>query len=113
MERLTAIWQLSCLPTCPQYWRVTPTECPMRCAAWRCFRGGNLLRVTYAAALDLARARSYKNGRPGSAELFRLLLEDPSAYKDYLQLRDRIRDGSAGEPPSWILIADLQRLSPG
>ena len=54
--------------------------------------------MTYAAALDLARARSYKNGSPGSAELFKLLLEDPSAYKDYLQLRDRIRSGGAGEP---------------
>ena len=54
--------------------------------------------MTYPAALDLARARSYKNGSPGSAELFKLLLEDPSAYKDYLQLRDRIRNGSVGEP---------------
>ena len=26
-ERLTATRQLSCLPTCPQYCRVTPTEC--------------------------------------------------------------------------------------
>jgi hypothetical protein len=22
----TTVWQLSCLPSCPQYWRATPTE---------------------------------------------------------------------------------------
>ena len=27
MDRLTATWQLSCLPTWPQYCRATPTEC--------------------------------------------------------------------------------------
>jgi transposase len=26
-DRLTATWQLSCLPSCPQYCRATPTEC--------------------------------------------------------------------------------------
>src|SRR6266478_2431638 len=26
-DRLTATWQLSCLPNCPQYWCATPTEC--------------------------------------------------------------------------------------
>ena len=26
-DRLTATWQLSVLPSCPQYWRATPTEC--------------------------------------------------------------------------------------
>jgi len=25
-EMLTATWQLSCLPSCPQYCRATPTE---------------------------------------------------------------------------------------
>jgi hypothetical protein len=25
-DKLTATRQFSCLPTCPQYWRVTPTE---------------------------------------------------------------------------------------
>ena len=54
--------------------------------------------MTYAAALDLARERSYKSGNPGSAELFKLFLENPAAYRDYLQLRDRIRNGGAGEP---------------
>jgi hypothetical protein len=27
IDKLTATRQFSCLPTCPQYWRVTPTEC--------------------------------------------------------------------------------------
>jgi len=27
IERLTATWQLSVLPSRPQYWRATPTEC--------------------------------------------------------------------------------------
>ena len=31
-DRLTATWQLSCSPSCPQYWRDTPTE-------WRPFFG--------------------------------------------------------------------------
>src|SRR3954471_7414903 len=26
-ESVTATWQLSCLPSWPQYWRATPTEC--------------------------------------------------------------------------------------
>ncbi len=26
-NKLTASWQLSCLPNCQQYWRATPTEC--------------------------------------------------------------------------------------
>src|SRR5262249_40992195 len=26
-ETLTATWQFSCLPSTPQYWRATPTEC--------------------------------------------------------------------------------------
>src|SRR5215469_3657711 len=26
-DSVTATWQLSCLPSCPQYWRATPTEC--------------------------------------------------------------------------------------
>ena len=26
-DTLTATWQLSCLPSIPQYWRATPTEC--------------------------------------------------------------------------------------
>ncbi|SFB65475.1 hypothetical protein SAMN04244571_04832 [Azotobacter beijerinckii] len=26
-ETLIATWQLSCLPSTPQYWRATPTEC--------------------------------------------------------------------------------------
>ncbi len=26
-DTLTATWQFSCLPSTPQYWRATPTEC--------------------------------------------------------------------------------------
>src|SRR5258705_62471 len=26
-DSVTATWQLSCLPSSPQYWRATPTEC--------------------------------------------------------------------------------------
>ena len=26
-DKLMATWQLSCLPSWPQYWRATPTEC--------------------------------------------------------------------------------------
>ena len=54
--------------------------------------------MTYATALNLARERSYKNGSPGSTELYKLLAEDPAAYRDYLRLRERIRNGAAGEP---------------
>ena len=54
--------------------------------------------MTYATALDLARERSFKNGSPRSTELYKLLAEEPAAYRDYLRLRERIRSGAAGEP---------------
>lgn len=54
--------------------------------------------MTYATALNLARERSYKNGSPRSTELYKLLAAEPAAYRDYLRLRDRIRNGAAGEP---------------
>jgi len=54
--------------------------------------------MTYATALNLARERSFKNGSPRSTELYKLLAEDPAAYRDYLRLRERIRNGAAGEP---------------
>jgi hypothetical protein len=55
-------------------------------------------KMTYATALDLARERSFKNGSPRSTELYKLLASDPAAYRDYLQLRETIRNGAAGEP---------------
>jgi hypothetical protein len=54
--------------------------------------------MTYAMALNLARERSYRNGSPGSTELYKLLAADPAAYRDYLTLRERVRNGAAGEP---------------
>ena len=54
--------------------------------------------MTYAMALNLARERSRSNGSPGSTELYKLLAADPAAYRDYLTLRERIRNGAAGEP---------------
>ncbi|MDE3198656.1 MAG: hypothetical protein KGN84_20080 [Acidobacteriota bacterium] len=54
--------------------------------------------MTYTMALNLARERSRRNGSPGSTELYKLLAEDRAAYLDYLKLRDRIRNGTFGEP---------------
>src|SRR5688572_25072835 len=45
-DSVTATWQLSCLPSWPQYWRATPTE-------WRPFLGMPVSSTIQAVAFDL------------------------------------------------------------
>src|SRR5215469_2613533 len=75
-DRLTAMRQFSCLPTCPQYCRVTPTECepflgnPVSSTIQATTGPCSCRRATLAGARDPAVLdRSMEPWRPGGAKI--------------------------------------------
>src|SRR5215218_6981176 len=73
-ESVTATWQLSCLPSWPQYWRATPTEC-------RPFLGTPVSSMIQAS---MGPARSIA-GRTRSRTLVSVWMRDVLGTSDDLQ----------------------------